>query len=215
MASVIILFAKAPVPGQVKTRLQPVLSAEQAAELHLSFVQDALEKLLVLKNLAEIELHTDSLTEAWRSYPVNRALQAAGGLGARMLHAIRSAFEAGREQVLIVGADAPTLPVDYLQEILASPADVTLGPTEDGGYYAIGVRRAHEDMFAGVEWSTELALEQTRAAAEAQGLSVALGRPWFDVDGPADLVKLITGRTPPHTTAWLKKHGLLIGMRHL
>ncbi|MDX2269439.1 MAG: TIGR04282 family arsenosugar biosynthesis glycosyltransferase [Bryobacter sp.] len=215
MASVIILFAKAPAPGRVKTRLMPVLSAEQAAELHICFVEDVLAKLLVLKNLASVELHTDVLTEAWREFPVPRAVQCEGDLGQRMLYAIEQAFANGQEQALIVGADVPTVPIEYLQEILASPADVTLGPTEDGGYYAISVRRAHREMFQGVAWSSEVALEQTTQACQAQGLTVALGRPWYDIDGPADLVRLVTEPTPPRTTEWLKKHGFLTGVKHL
>jgi rSAM/selenodomain-associated transferase 1 len=199
------------VPGHVKTRLQPVVSAEAVAELHACFVDDVLSKLDGFRNLAEVELHTDVLTEAWRNFPYQRALQREGDLGEKMLGAIEGAFAAGRPQVLLIGTDSPDLPVEYLQELLESRADVTLGPTEDGGYYAIHCRRAHRLMFQGVEWSTSSVLEQTRAATEAMGLTVELGKDWYDVDGPADLVRLVTSRTPPRTTEWLKKHGFLMG----
>ncbi len=214
MLPVIIVFAKAPIAGQVKTRLQPVVTAEQAAELHACFVDDVLTKLDGFRNVAEVELHTDSLTEAWRDYPYRRALQSGKDLGERMLGAIERAFAEGRPRVLLVGTDSPDLPLEYLQEMLESEADVSLGPTEDGGYYAIGCRRAHRRMFDGVEWSTGLVLEQTQRATEAMGLRVALGRGWYDVDGPADLVRLVTSKTPPRTTEWLKKHGFLSGLKH-
>lgn len=209
MLPVILVFAKAPVPGRVKTRLAPLLSPTQAAELHSSFVEDVLTRLSGFAHLAHVELHTDVLTEAWRDFPFQRALQSEGDLGDRMLAAIEKAFSAGHPQVLIVGTDSPNLPTEYLQEILSSEADVTLGPTEDGGYYAISLRRAHRHMFDGVAWSTEQTLAQTVHASERMGLSVALGRPWFDVDGPADLQRLASQSVPPKTEAWLKKHGFL------
>jgi len=181
MAPLVILFAKAPVAGRVKTRLG--LEASRAARLHEAMVRDTLAMLRALD--AELELHTDVATDAWAEFAVPRKLQAAGDLGARML----AALEAGR-QVMIVGSDAPTLPLGHLEWLLASSADVALGPAEDGGYYAISCRRIHQRMFAGVEWSTRRTLEQTVAAAEACGLSVELGPVWFDVDSPEDLARL-------------------------
>ena len=132
---------------------------------------------------ASIELHTDVVTDAWSEWKVARRLQCEGNLGDRMLHALQMG-----PHVMIVGSDAPALPVDYLREILDSPADVTLGPTEDGGYYAIACRAPVDvRMFAGVRWSTEHTLADTIRAAEACGLSVALGREWWDVDSGEDL----------------------------
>ena len=92
---------------------------------------------------------------------------------------------------MIVGSDAPTLPAEHLQEILESPSDVTLGPTEDGGYYAIACRMPLPDaVFRGVRWSTEHTLGDTVHAAKECGLTVGLGREWWDVDTPEDLERL-------------------------
>ena len=171
------VFAKAPRPGFVKTRLG--LDPEIAAALHESFVRDALA--LAMEASDHVELHTDVETEAWRDVDVPRRLQASGDLGARMLAALPG---------LIAGSDAPSLPLAHLTRLLQTPGDVVIGPAEDGGYWAILARRTHPRMFAGVEWSTPHAREQTIAACRACGLDVALGPAWFDVDEPADLRRL-------------------------
>jgi len=180
MPPLVILFAKAPVPGQVKTRL--MLEAATAAALHQAMVRDVFATLATIP--AELELHTDIATDAWPEITVARKVQVEGDLGRKILAALED------RHVMIVGSDAPTLPRGHLENLLTSKADVALGPTEDGGYYAIACRRAHPAMFDGVEWSTGRTLVQTAAAARACGLSVEIGRQWFDVDSPADLERL-------------------------
>lgn len=186
MRPVIVLFAKAPVPGKVKTRLCPPLTPEQAADLHLQFALGMLEKLRSLHDIADVELHTDTHCDAWRKTGVTVRLQCEGNLADRMLHAFR---EVGAPS-MIVGADAPELPAEYLREILASESDVTLGPTEDGGYYAIACRvPPPEAIFDGVRWSTPHALDDTVRAVQACGLTVSLGRRCWDIDEPRDLAR--------------------------
>ena len=208
MLPVILLFAKAPVPGRVKTRLQPVLSPEQSAELHSSLVGDALEWLAGFTSVADIELHLDEPTKAWNEFPYRRVLQSEGDIGQRMWNAFDHAFSEGRRQVLILGSDVPTLPHGHLDALLNSTADASFGPTEDGGYYAIQLRRLPQALFEGVEWSTDRALRQSIESAQRCGLTVALGPHWFDIDTPADLVKLLTRPASPRTTRWLKKNRL-------
>jgi len=204
---VIILFAKAPVPGRVKTRLAERLGAVAAAELHTAFVTDMLDLLGALAGAADIELHTDIETEAWPAAGIPRALQRDGDLGERMYVAMERALAAGRPKVMIVGSDVPTLPVSHLERILSSNADVTLGPAEDGGYYAIACRRVHPEMFRGVRWSGPDALEQTRKAAESCGLTVELGPSWFDVDTVVALQRLMReGVLRRHTAEWLGRN---------
>jgi len=195
-----ILFAKAPLPGRVKTRLAAAIGAEPAAELYRAFVADTLAKLAGFKDLADIELHTDTITDAWSDQGVTRDLQAAGGLELKLLHALVGAIEAGRPQAMILGSDSPTLPRGHIQRLLNSTADVALGPCEDGGYYAIACRRVHPELFAGVEWSTPHVLEQTERAARVAGLSVERGDLWYDVDGSEDLARLMQEPVlPPFT----------------
>lgn len=180
----VIVFAKAPIPGRVKTRLQSALTANEAARLHEQFVAQTLE---IVKGFPRVELHSDVETDAWPEFTGARRLQGAGDLGARLIQALG---DKTAPVVMVVGSDAPTLPVEYLQELLASHRDVALGPAEDGGYYAIAARKTHPDMFANVRWSTEYALRDTVAACESAGLTVGLGRTWWDVDEPADLARL-------------------------
>ena len=191
MRPTIIVFAKAPVPGRVKTRLG--LAPEQASRLHERFVRATVELVTGLD--ADVELHTDIATEAWRDLPVRRRLQESGDLGARMYAVMFGASWESRASsmrschVMIVGSDAPTVPKAHLVKLLDSTADIALGPAEDGGYYAIACRRLHPAMFRGVEWSTRETLNQTIEAARACGLTVELGEPWFDVDRPEDLAR--------------------------
>src|SRR5262245_57052760 len=205
MRPAIILFAKAPVPGNVKTRLAERLGAEATLALHRAFVLDMLDKLLTLRDFADIELHTDRNTDAWRSRSVTICRQTAGDLGLKMLHALSAALAMGREMACIVGSDAPALPAAHLRALCASSADVALGPCEDGGYYAIACRRTHPRMFEGVEWSSPAALAQTEHAASRCGLTVARGPIWYDIDRPEDLLRLQRdGNLPAHTRRWFE-----------
>jgi rSAM/selenodomain-associated transferase 1 len=209
----IILFAKAPVPGRVKTRLRG-LSPAAAARLHAAFVRDAFELLGSLEPRADLELHTDVPTDEWSDLEVSRFLQAGGDLGARLLAALTAGLAAGRPQVIIVGADAPTLPRSHVERLLDLGADVALGPAEDGGFYAIACRRTDPRMFAGVRWSSRRTLDETVRAATACGLRVELGDPWFDVDTMEDLRRLAASPAlPRHTAAWLARYGRLFGAR--
>ena len=181
MGFTIIVFAKAPIPGRVKTRLG--LAPEEAARLHERFAGVTL-KLCQQLGLP-VELHTDEPTGAWPEFTGPRFLQAAGELGTRMLAAIER-----RTPALLLGSDAPTLPVSHLLRLMESTDDVTLGPTEDGGYYAIACRRWRPDLFAGVNWSSSTTCEETLRAARGCGLTAGTGPIWFDVDTCADLERL-------------------------
>jgi hypothetical protein len=203
-----ILFAKAPIPGRVKTRLATAIGAEPAAELYRAFVADTISKLTEFRDVADIELHTDTPTDAWTEQGVARDLQVAGGLELKLLHALAGALQTGRSQVMVLGSDSPTLPRGHIQRLLDSAADVALGPCEDGGYYAIACRRVRPEMFGGVEWSTPRVLEQTERAVRASGLSVERGDLWYDVDGPEDLARLMKDPALPPCTrqAWHSQH---------
>ena len=138
MRPVMIVFAKAPVPGCVKTRLTGALTANEAAMLHDAFVRDTLELLQPFTAIADLELHTDIETDAWRDIPVARRLQHEGDLGLEIFKALDKALQCGRPHAWILGSDSPTLPASHLHELLRLEVDVALGPKEDGGYYAIG-----------------------------------------------------------------------------
>ena len=196
-----ILFAKAPVAGRVKTRLAMEIGACRATELHRAFVTDSLEILKRFTTAADLQLHTDISTDAWSELDVAREVQTPGDLQLKLLHALGRGLAAGRPQVIVFGSDSPTLPHAHVQRLLDSNADVALGPCDDGGYYAIACRRVHPEMFAGVAWSTPDTLEQTERAARACGLSVERGDLWYDVDGPEDLARLMAERDLPRSTS--------------
>ena len=193
----IVVFARAPIPGQVKTRLQ--LDPAAAARLHEAFVRDTLE---MLATFPDVELSTDIATEAWKEYPIARSLQCPGDLGARLYAAIDGALRGGCRRVLILGSDSPSLPARHVRSLLDSAAEVALGPTDDGGFYGIASSRAVPGMFHGVEWSSPRTLESTVRALTAAGLRVKLGPRWFDIDEPADLERLERSAEPaPHSRA--------------
>ena len=182
MLPVILLFAKAPVPGRVKTRLAAGIGPQQAADLHKLFVNTMLARL---PKFADLELHLDIPTDDFTAPNVSIALQSSGDLGHRMLHALTPRLPA-----LLLGSDSPTVPDAHIQAMLSTTADVTLAPAEDGGYWAIAAHRTHPEMFSGVRWSTADTLTDTEAACRAAGLSTARGPAWFDIDEPADLIKI-------------------------
>ena len=182
------VFAKAPVPGRVKTRLRPALSGGQAARLAAAFVRDTLGKAARLGQPVTVYYSGDrALLEPLALPGVRWAEQGGGDLGARMARV--------PAPCLILGADSPHLPLSLLSAALAAvPAyDVVLGPAEDGGYFLIGLRAPQPALFDGIAWSTETVLAQTLARADALGLTVHQTPPWYDLDTPADLRRLAQG----------------------
>jgi rSAM/selenodomain-associated transferase 1 len=192
MLPAIAVFAKAPIPGRVKTRLAAALGETEAAIRYEQMVSILLQRLRQASEdlAAGVELHIDTPTDAWATHTVTRHLQCEGDLGQRMLHTLATGLAAGQPRVLILGGDVPTVPIRFLNQLLEASEDIALGPAEDGGYYAISARRTHPEMFAHVEWSTARAREQTVTACRRAGLSVFVGSMWFDIDEPSDLARI-------------------------
>jgi uncharacterized protein len=123
-----------------------------------------------------------------------------------MVHALSCGLEAGYSRVLIAGSDAPTLPSEYLHQLLEFDADVAFGPAVDGGFYAVSARCVKPVMFDTVTWSRPDTLEQTLSSVRRCGLSAILGAEWFDIDEPPDLDRLWAAETlPAHTSACLAR----------
>lgn len=193
-----ILFARNPVPGRVKTRLQPHLSPDQAAALYTAFVLDSVALLRGCGAQRRIVAGADvdglaglrSLLDPSEEDGLEFVAQEGVDLGMRMEHALDSAFDTGAERAVILGTDAPSLPLTTIDDALArlAEADVVLGPSVDGGYYLVGVTaQAFDDaapgLFRGIAWSTGSVLAQS-VEALATSLSLALLPAWYDVDGP-------------------------------
>ena len=214
MSAAIVLFAKAPIAGNVKTRLQPPLTPSQAADLHFAFVLDFWERLCTISDVS-LYLYGD---QPWSQHDgpasqKNYGLQSGRNLGERMLHCFKEIQGRGYERVLIVGSDSPTLPISYLEEGLERlrHTDAVLGPSEDGGYYAVGCRHVRSRMFAGVHWSSACTRAETDRAFARAGLQSELLPSWYDVDTAKDLRRLATELSLPsakpflHIKAWLDR----------
>ena len=200
--AVIVVFAKAPVPGDVKTRLIPALGAEAAAALHKALTERVLQTALasgadVVLAGAPDATHTFFETCAAK-FGIGITAQLCGGdLGTRMLHALDNALESC-SRVVIVGADCPAFTPAHLIQAIDQLVthDVVLTPADDGGYVLIGARRIDATMFDGIDWGTGAVLAQQRERLRDIGLSWHEMEPLWDVDRPADLVRL-TSLNPP------------------
>lgn len=190
MLPLLIVFAKAPRPGFVKTRLG--LQPAEAASLHAEFVRRTLETTCGLCHESELELSLDIPCTAWAEFSIPRTVQHDGDLAVRLYFALEGGLSMGHPNVVILGSDSPTLPVEHIRWLLNCDADVALGPTTDGGYYGIGCRKVVSGMLAGVRWSTPHALRDTISSIQSCGLRCVVGPEWFDVDTPEDLVRMIS-----------------------
>jgi len=190
-------MAKAPRPGTVKTRLCPPLLATEAAALYRCFLLDKIAAVRALSGARPVVAYTpDEARAEFGALAPDFGLVAQRGpdLGARLQITLASLLAAGHPGAIAVDSDTPTLPREFLQQAvdcLARPGpDVVLGPTEDGGYYLIGVRAAHRALFDGVPWSTSAVLDVTLRHAASAGLETVCMPAWFDVDTPDDLRRL-------------------------
>jgi uncharacterized protein len=195
----VAIMAKAPRPGAVKTRLCPPLLAAEAAALYRCFLLDKIAAVQALSGVRPMVAYTPD--EAQAEFAVlapDFALvpQRGPDLGARLHTTLASLLAAGHPGAIAVDSDTPTLPREFLQQAvdcLTGPGpDVVLGPTEDGGYYLIGVRAANRALFDDMPWSTAAVLEITLRRAAAAGLQTVCTPAWFDVDTPDDLRRLRT-----------------------
>jgi uncharacterized protein len=208
MRTVVVIMAKAPVPGQVKTRLSPCLSPRQAAELYALFVQDTLEEMSKVQGqLSEgvsvlcalaVALESGEAKGTFKSIlPASMLLLSQDGqdLGERIINIFNRLFAQGFDQVHIIGSDIPDMPHHLVKDsirLLSVPeTDLLLGPCADGGYYLVGLKRQMPELFRGIPWSTDRVLEATLSRADALGLSHSLLRECRDIDTSGDLLQFL------------------------
>jgi len=193
----IIVFAKTPVPGQVKTRLIPSLGAPGAGNLYEQLILHSLS-MAIKAQIGFVDLWcTPSAQHPFFSrcaqrFQINLFNQTEGDLGSRMAHAFHETLKR-TTRALLIGTDCPSLMVDDLREaadILGQGIDAVIGPAEDGGYILIGLRRSVPDLFTGIPWGTGSVLEQTRERLrELRWKWHELSERW-DVDRPEDVERL-------------------------
>jgi rSAM/selenodomain-associated transferase 1 len=190
----LLIFAREPVLGRVKTRLAAGIGAEAALAVYrelLAITAKAVAHVPATVWLAEAPALPAAPTvprPEWPGLPW-RVQPATDSLGARMAHAFAEAFGAGAERVAIIGTDCPGLRASLLEQAFAqlSTHDLVLGPADDGGYYLLGLNKLVPELFEHKSWSTASVLPDTLADAARLGLRVALLPPLPDIDSAEDL----------------------------
>jgi len=219
------IMAKVPVAGEVKTRLVPPLTADEAAALNVCFLRDMAANIdavseteaasgLVVYTPAGAESVLDGVVPERFTFLAQRG----ASLGERLCNATDDLLRQSYDAVCLINSDSPTLPGSILIraiQLLAADGDrVVLGAAEDGGYYLIGLKHAHRNLFNEIAWSTSDVLARTRDRAAEIDLPVELLPPWYDVDDAETLSRLceellftspLNGAYPaPHTRAFLE-----------
>jgi rSAM/selenodomain-associated transferase 1 len=194
------IMTKAPLAGRVKTRLVPPLTPQEAASLNVCLLRDTAAAIAQAtgRNARGVAVYTPVGAEA--EYvgilPAVFELlpQHAGAFGARLALAAEDLFRIGFSSVCLIDSDSPTVgPEIYAEavsELLKAGDRAVLGPSDDGGYYLIGLKQNHPSLFKNIDWSTERVLDQTIQRAAEHSLEVKLLPPGFDVDDHATLQRL-------------------------
>ncbi|MEQ1636017.1 MAG: TIGR04282 family arsenosugar biosynthesis glycosyltransferase [Methylococcales bacterium] len=198
--AVIQIFCKAPVAGQVKTRLMPQLSAEQAAAVHqqLSLRTFALVsslKLCPVQLWCAPSIQHPFFIKAAEDYSLSLYTQANGDLGERMDSALKTGLK-NFAKVLLIGSDCPSFTAeDFITALraLSTDNDLVIAPTEDGGYSLIGLKSPQPELFKDIPWSSAAVFTRTLAKLTALGLQAVELRTQWDVDTHADYVRYLQG----------------------
>jgi rSAM/selenodomain-associated transferase 1 len=219
------LMAKAPLAGEVKTRLIPPLKSHEAAALNVCFLRDMaanIKDISDTKPASGLVVYTPPGSESAFAGVLpdgfKLLVQRGASLGERLCNATDDLLKQGYSAVCLINSDSPTLPSWILIqaiELLATDGDrVVLGAAEDGGYYLIGLKHAHRNLFNEIAWSTSEVLARTRQRAAEIDLPVELLPAWYDVDDAETLSRLceelFLNRFPeeaspaPHTRGFLK-----------
>lgn len=203
----LIIFAREPVPGMVKTRLARDLGDQAAAELYAAMLEDVLENAAGLEGVRTMAFcATDGgPAPALLAPHIASFVQSGTTLGDRMAAAFESAFKSGIEACCIIGSDSPNLPAEFIIQAFVhlehDKVDAVFGPAEDGGYYLLGLRRSWPGLFRNIPWSTATVLETSLKQAEALGLRTTCLPTWYDLDELKDLLRLLDspGASAPRT----------------
>ncbi|MGD8965992.1 MAG: TIGR04282 family arsenosugar biosynthesis glycosyltransferase [Anaerolineae bacterium] len=195
----LVIMAKLPAVGQAKSRLSPALPAAEAAALYEALLLDTIERAARLQHVQlAIALTPPEAVDYFRriSPPGTRLLPIrCADIGDCLNQALGQLLADGHTEAVALNSDGPTLPLVYLRQAFAeldnTDVDVVLGPSEDGGYYLIGLKQPHPDLFRGIAWSTDRVTAQTLARAQAMGLQVVQLPAWYDVDTATDLDRLL------------------------
>ncbi len=195
MKSCLIVFAKEPQEGRVKTRLRSCLSMTQRLNLYKAFLKDTIDLTKNIKCDLKILAYTsrkrpDYLKRIGRSFRFYR--QKGSNLGQKMYNAFKSVEVYGDYKSVIIGSDSPSLPAIFIKNAFEKldKNDLVLGPTLDGGYYLIGLKKPCIEIFEGIKWSSSQVLKDTVRNAKKLGKKISILKSWYDIDKPKDVVYL-------------------------
>jgi len=218
---VLVIMAKAPKPGSVKTRLAPSLSPAAVTAFYGCLLDDT---LALARSLSDVEVaimcpdsDVNELAQLAGS-EVSVVAQKGDGLAAGLTSVFAQFSDDHRRRVIAFNSDSPHLPRSILEgafETLAAH-DVVVGPTHDGGYYLVGAKASHPTLFGGDGMGTSSALERLLSRVRDLELSVGFAAPFYDIDVADDLTRLaeelrLAPASAPRTAAWLKEWGRLCG----
>jgi uncharacterized protein len=217
---VLVIMAKAPRPGAVKTRLASSLSPEAAVAFYRCLLDDTLE---LARSLGDVEVaimcpasDVNELTQLagaqLSNNEANVVAQEGEGLAAGLTSVFAHFAEGHQRRIIAFNSDSPHLPRSVLEDAFETLAadDVVVGPTHDGGYYLVGAKASHPTLFASDGMGTSSALERLLSHARALELSVAFAASFYDIDVADDLTRLaeelrLAPEKAPRTAAWLKE----------
>ena len=193
---VVIIMAKKPQPGRSKTRLCPPFTHKQAASIAEALLKDTIDLVNGIPGIQpavaitppeEMGYFQNLCPDHFWLLPVKGA-----NIGECLYSTIDSILDKGHPKAIAINADGPDLPVSYLVKSLSDldSHDMVIGPTNDGGYYLIGLKHTAPQIFEGITWSTNLVLNQTLERAKDSGLIYTILPPWHDVDTGQDLEHL-------------------------
>ena len=195
MSDALIVFAKAPVPGRVKTRLQSLLSPSEAARLYEAFLADSLDQYRSLgcDILLYLSSEASGLSDTIDLTGIDVRPQVGSTLAERLQHAFVEAFSRGYERLVVIGTDHPSLPTAFVEralEELALPASIVIGPAEDGGYYLLGMNDFYPVLFEKMTFSHSRVFDETMERAYSTRASVIVLPVWYDIDTVDQLERL-------------------------
>lgn len=214
MKGCLIVFAKEPKKGKVKTRLQEYLTKNLCLNLYKAFLRDTLhitEKVACEYKILAYDSHGGSHKYLKKIAPRYTFYKQKGdSLGERMHNAFKFAKDAGASKIIIIGSDSPTLPASSIRKAfgLLDRADLVLGPSLDGGYYLIGLKSLLPGLFEGVVFSSPTVLKDTLKNAQKLKQSIALLDKEYDIDEIGDLLRLKNDLGKPkhrNTAQWTRK----------
>jgi rSAM/selenodomain-associated transferase 1 len=215
----LIIMAKAPRPGSVKTRLAERFPSEAVTELYLCLLNDTLGLAQALNHVEiAVMCPVSDVEELTKVVPKTVCVVPQTGQGlAAGLASVFTQFSGSGRQFIAFNSDSPHLPASVLETAFDSlkSCDLVVGPTHDGGYYLVGAKASHRALFEGDRLGTASALETLLARARTLELSVGFTDPFYDIDLPTDLIPLarelqLAPARAPRTAAWLREWGCVV-----